>query len=556
MPDADAPGGSDPYISTYGTWEAQSLPNYVNYVPLTPFGPNELDYPDGIWGVAWATSLYRSNEIKKASPIWRSILTVPDYDVLSFMHANAPTVGDDAVDGWALTDEGLYYGEDIFGDIPAFDQKQAFSGGTLVRQVAGVSGDSGVTVYGRDITDGEWTETFDFTSDEYADYFASWLGASYSAGVGWVSSDVYEAGPDKTSNYNYIYLTLPDTCTMKQITCDYSNTDWTGNSGTPGATVRQHNGGYVTIPVGSLSGWDVTVGNHTGDWSYATGYEFDSSLYLVWSIYLGYVNGNNPTAGDSTITEVELTGDGYNPFQDIAWIRYSDDNGDTVTKTTVGYYRYDEGYDCDDYNLGIHIAAANYAIYHTTAYDGAFSAITGLTSIAAGTNITCIRVPLLIISTQAANNGGSNLLEFVYGTEASVGGVTLTKVTFNYSTHAVSAETDITPNVGGTDYCIVGQEALETAGADTRHMLAWGEPDGGGTAVLLHTSDGGATWSKRSTSLEGNFVRWVPGSTTDAMLSGDDWVGYTNDAGVTVTEQTGNQDDETTFGGAYSLQNL
>jgi photosystem II stability/assembly factor-like uncharacterized protein len=109
--------------------------------------------------------------------------------------------------------------------------------------------------------------------------------------------------------------------------------------------------------------------------------------------------------------------------------------------------------------------------------------------------------------------------------------------------------------VSGTDYYVIGQEALETAGADTRHMLAFCKPDGGGDTVLLHTSDGGATWASRGT-LDGNFVRWVPGSTTDVWLSGDDWIGYSDDAGATVTDQTGNQDDETTFGGVYGLQAL
>lgn len=101
----------------------------------------------------------------------------------------------------------------------------------------------------------------------------------------------------------------------------------------------------------------------------------------------------------------------------------------------------------------------------------------------------------------------------------------------------------MTPVISATTYYIVGKNALETYGANTQRILAFAKPVGGGSTVLIGSTNGGTSWTIRTTGFDGDYVRFLPeawgGDGSKAIVSGADGIAYTSDFGDTLNSLDG-----------------
>ena len=527
-------------------------------ITADPFAPQVYVYPAPelpattpvLYAIAWSNPLQVTTQADQSSPAWSTLHAPAAENVISVIHSSAsPFISDQttALLLWDLTDTNLYYSADALSATPAWALKQAISEGLLIRHASGVAGGQSIGILSKSITSGAWNETFDFTAGAQGwvlrNVSPSW--GVLTGGVGWEDTD---AGSSPLRRRVGIRIEIePFTITQADLTYDLINPDTV----TDQLFIQSSTASADSFMLNTLTPTAGSAQTDTG--SLTTANTIRVGLMLQVATDVGTIQGSG------TIINATIYGTGYNPFSDIAEFHYSDDNGDTKNTVTIGAYTNDEGMDMDDYDLGSVIAAADYRLYYTTTYAGAFNELTGLAGISQTLppqvetdriHITCIRIPLLKLATQATNND-QTALQFIYGVDAAVSGSTLWGVTTDLSGGSPGAltESDMTPIIDSITYYVVGQEALEAAGANTQVILAFAKPVGGGDTVLIYTNDGGTTWVVQSTSFDGDFIRWNVGSTTQAWVAGDDGIAYTSNAGLTLSSRTG--DFSGTALGAY-----
>lgn len=499
-------------------------------IPYDPFD----DFPDRlidteaydpvtalVLALAWSTAtLFYSELIKVPSPTWVEFLDPSPDEMRSAIHDAASPLalgtGDD-IYLWALTSEELLY----FAGVPGVDSwevKQAFTGGQFLRAVAGVSG--GIGVFGYDETEGAWMHTIDFTATD-GGFFgdnplpSGNLGAGvWSNGVGWEDESVSSQNRVRIELYGIAPFTIDEVVLTFDMTVS--------GTGTPRARIIAFQG--------ALGGLTNNVMNDTSSPPTGTDVTFTGTLTV------NNVTGFNLTldassTGNVVLKSMEISGTGFNPFEDTAWVKFSDDTGDSISATNLGIQNGNVAGDFDDYNLGVIIGGTNDGVYYTTAYDGAASAVSGL----AGTGqITCIRIPFLKID-QTPNNDAS-ALEFIYCTETGYIG----RVVLDTTDGSVDSEIDISISIDGTDYYVIGPEAMESASADTRNLNAFAKPVGGGSTIMVRSTTGGLPWVVASEDFDGEFGRFEVGSTQRYFAAGPDRLIYTPNGGATLMEQDGN----------------
>jgi hypothetical protein len=168
-----------------------------------------------------------------------------------------------------------------------------------------------------------------------------------------------------------------------------------------------------------------------------------------------------------------------------------------------------------------------------------------LTGIDGTTDVTAIRIPYRKIATQALNNDKS-ALQFVVSTFSTVGGRTMSAVTFNANTGAIVADVDITPSFGGTTYTPRLDHSISLSGANSQNIVALCLDISSPTPPqdLLVSDDGGGTWSRPQTGVAYRHVLHVDGSEDVIFLGGSESasaaeVALSLDNGTTLLDQTG-----------------
>ncbi len=451
--------------------------------------------------IAWSDArLYNS---ANTGTTWGELYEPADV-IVDFVHdpnspwLTSPTTG--ALLAWLLTDAGLEYNDDLLGGS-AWDSKQTFAGGKVLRAVAGVP--DGISVY---VNKQNITFTYDFTVSDWG--FEPLIDAGgndtavYTPGVGWEDTLSNISGTRyRTCN---IRKQIHGSATITDITVNYSLTTGdiaaTGdiNSISAGGSVLYSN--LATDPTPDPMVWSGSEDLSPDDYI-ATG--------LIASIKNGSDGG-----GSATITSYAITFSGDN-FCGVGQLIYSDDTGDTDSIVEVeGSGDHANGaFDVDDFGAGVFIVGNGSGIAYTETYtDANATLLSGLTGLDDEAIVTCIRIPRKKILTQADNDDATSL-QFIYGTDRAVSGKTLWAVTFNATSGAISAQVDITPIISGITYYVIAPNALETAGADTRIMAVFAKPLAGGNTRLIRTINGAASWSVAQGNLDGNWARWVPGST-------------------------------------------
>lgn len=505
--------------------------------PYNPFSIPNYSYPpvayaqatDTTTGYVLAWSDERLYNSANTGSTWGELYEPTDV-IVDFVHDPNSTWLTDSVTGalrgWLLTDAGLEYNADMLAG-GSWALKEAIAGGKFLRAPAGVP--DGISVY---VNEQDITFTFDFTVSDWG--FEAILdvegtpNAVYTPGVGW--EDVLVNLPSGFYRVCAIRKQIHGSGTITNMTVDYSMTagDIEPDTGNING-IAVYNPGFNDL-------YSNPVEDSTPDpmtWSGTEDLAPDD--YLFTQLIAGIKIGSDP-GGTITITSMSITFDGDN-FCGVGQLIYSDDTGDTVSTTEIdGSGDHANGcFDVDDFGLGVLIVSNGDGITYTETYtDAATTLLTGLTGLDGDAVVTCIRIPLKKLLTQADNDDATSL-QFIYGTDSAVSGKTLWAVTFDATDGSISAQVDITPIISGVTYCVVGTNALETAGADTRIILAFARPVAGGDAKLIRTANGADSWGVAN-SINGTHVRWVPGSTQRAWMNPG--ARYTTNRGSTLQNKT------------------
>lgn len=392
----------------------------------------------------------------------------------------------DGSDTYVLYDDGtssyLYLIETITG-TPSASLKQTFSSlvaGNL-RKPAGVADGISALVY-----DAVNSSTQGFGT--YPDAAYTIVSGTHSASGGNPGGNVYD---------NQLVVN-PFTAT---VTVEFDTTDW-GAIDTVGYDMRTEStdtgdrSHFQRIRGWDGSSWTILYDNNSSPETLPeeTWYTRSRSVTpAVWEkieirIYAGWIDGTK--SGVVRLDNVIISGYGH------VYIKYSANTGIAISTVDVGGYFDDEAaYDIDDFNLGVHIAAASKSVFYTDSYTQATAdELTGLAGIDGVDIVTCIRIPYKKLATQALNNDVTSL-QFIYCTDAGY----TAGVTFNANTGAIAAESDMSIIISGTTYYVLGANALETYGDNTQTIFATVKPVGGGDTKLVRSIDGGGSWDIRNT---------------------------------------------------------
>lgn len=517
----DVNGLPELFGDPFGDWDWSPWPaDDLLIDPNPPTPPIEESI-----ALTWAASLFKTTQLAEASPSWASLFSDTD-DVQSVVYsAGSPFLSNplNALYLWVLTEGKLFYSADALAISPTFDEKQTLSNYLLLRNPAGVTDGIAAFAEGAPRLTGSGgsasasSQLGGFTADKAFDGILD-----TTIDNRWSSAN---ATPPHWLEYDF---ETEVTVSAYGINCIYTNeapTQW---------KFQFFNG----------STWD----------------DLDTQTGVVWT-EAGECQRfilSSPQTAQRFRIYVESTEIGWCSINELLFwdddygLIYSDDTGTTKVDILTNPAYGDTGGDVDDFNLGIIIHAAKRTIVYTTSYFETIAKnLLNLTGVSAAIPISCVRIPYRKLATQALNND-PELFQFIYGLSDVVGGATLWGVTFDTADGTIVAESDMTPIVSSETYYVIGPHALETAGANTQHILAFGKPVGGGDTVLLRSINGGTTWAIVNTSFDGNFVRWVPGSTTKVWVSGPDGIGYSEDAGATITAKTGDL-VESPVKGVYAL---
>lgn len=492
-------------------FEPFGFPDYFGLPPITGFpeatytgtpGASASGITDA---VGWsAAQVVTTEDFDASAPDW-TVVHTPDTD----NEVIDATQNHVLEDGDTSASAGLYYAADLLAGSPTL-QGSAFTGGLMVRKVLGVT--DGVAALR--ITENNLLYDFDFTIDDQ-DWFQAFLNPDlepsdppsltgvYNPGVGWQKSGI-DPGGGGTDGLSMAY----------DMGANVFLTRIVGTFTASGPEDAFDHAAIRSLPDNSLTVLDHALANVGGT--------LDSGVVAAAAERYLFVRVNNDyAAGTMVFTEFQAYGQ-------LLKFRYSDDNGATVTETTVGNYAGDTGMDTDDFNVGVKIVAVANGIAYGSSYTGAFSELTGLTGVAAGTQITCVRIPYRKLATQALNSNAASI-QFIFGTGAAVSGKTLWGITFNASSGAIIAQSNMTPTVSGTTYYPVGPNAVVTNGDNTQQIIALCKPVGGGSTHILASNDGGnpLNWSDRG-AFDGIYADFIPaadgGANGEFIVSGDDGI--------------------------------
>lgn len=451
---------------------ALELPPYTVAPPL--ISPSEEGTGNLIVGQAGTVRL--STNISAGTPSFTTVHNpAGGKTFVSFVY--------DGSDTYVLYDDGtssyLYLITDILG-TPAASLKQTFTNlrGGYTRRSAGDANSIAALVYGD--SDTNTSEAFSSNPDPRW----SLTSGSYSASGGNPNGNVLDS-----------QLTVdPFTAvvTVEIITKDLGVMDTVGyDMKTESSSVSNRN------HFQRVRGWDGS--------SWTTLY--DDVELLAEEIW--YTRSRSITADNWEKIEVRLNAGwvasegGIVRLDNIIltstqkeYIKWSTNSGTAVSTVDCGIKGNDQlAFDMDDFNLGVHIAAANGTVVYTTAYNQATAtALSGLAGTAYTDTITCIRIPYKKLASQVLNNSATSL-QFIYCTDAGY----TAGVTFNTATGAISAESDMSIIIDGTTYYVIAAGALETYGDNTQLINAFVKPVGGGDTKLVRSADGGGTWSIKAT---------------------------------------------------------
>lgn len=533
------------YDSLYGG--GLGLPEFVGMPPLIvpPVDIADLGTSESLRWFAWNTILVKTLSGGAGSVDWDDIVLTGN--MVSAIRMGATRV-------MAITDSRLY---DITAitTTPVATLRQTISNMRLLRKVAGLANAIGIYLANTGnatindaFTSGLGTKTA-FTSATFPFY-------KYVAGEGqWISSGGISdnggcirttdtgANPDSATVFIDLGAVYTITAASMAMAATEVNTSW-------GWIIRAWDATktHVAYLVNSFNNFSQT--------SYVTRSWTGSQAgvrYISYNIDINITGGNYGKLDDISIT---YTGE-------TVQVKFSDDGGIGIDSTqNVGVYNAGEfGYDVDDFNLGVHLAAAGGAVEYSSTYIGAFTALVGLSVPVASTNILFIRFPYLRVSDSALNDTAA-ALEFIYGVGTLIGGASIFLVTFNSTTGAVASETDITPIIAATTYLPVSGAGNQfvTYGGNARRMLLFAQPSGGGSTVLLGSTDGGVTWAIKNTGFNGTFVDFIPpdqdGNGLKCLVAGADGVGYSTNFGTTITGKNGDLATETGAATALGIGQL
>lgn len=558
----DEPPEDEDYIPDDGGYEEQPPPPY-DYLPDDDFIPDDVVTPpegDTIRrAIGWSNPLRITAQAQNDSPVWSELFAPDGENVLSVQESAASTYPPDApLEVWALSDAGLYFTEDALAESPVFELKQSIADGLLLRS----PGANKILVHASEAaTNGTWSKTFDFTE--------------LTALTPWHVFSVNEEPYSRLTLLNGTWGVLNETfgvdATVGQTDAGFAKRidlvfpceaftlmgfsalfDFEGGINDPLVRLR-----YNQTQVLEEDTDPPTANDQTMTWN-GTQADVNEISFTAQTSF----NSESEILADSgsaRLKSITVEGTGFNPFEDQKIVVYSANDGDSISTSTFGQRGTEAAFDADDFGLGVVIAASEARLFSSTGYgDDSFDVIRLIPfrEPINGVRPTVIRIPYRKLATQALNND-KNSLQFIYGVNSAIENPdeddreeTLWGVNFDAETRDSLVISNMTPVIDETVYYVVGANALETAGANTQIILAFCKPVGGGATKLLRTTNGGTTWAIVN-DFDGDFVRWIPGSTTEAWVSGADGIGYTANRGTTIADRTG--DFSGTLLGAYGF---
>lgn len=410
-------------------------------------------------------------------------------------------------DAYTLDTAGLNYTADILA--PSFSQVQAFTAGKLLRRVAGVSGGISALRNAGVILD-----------------FALSNGGFTNIDSNVPQRGVYNDPPGMWGAQTA--GTLQDTIHIQKTV---SSTAFTAIE----VWVDAEPGATILVKLDSTTVINTTRTEATGT---MVAYTWTGSVTAT-AIEIKLTKPT-PVSYSSRTSRVA-----YNHQSSIL---YSDDNGATLTNTIEAGLNPTtcHCFDVDDYAAGVFVVGAGTAIHYTDSYSDASSTLlSGLTGLDDTAKVVCIRIPYLKLATQADNDTATSM-QFIYGVDTAVSGKTLWGITFNASTGAIIAESDMTPIISATTYRLISQpNSLSTFGGNTQILAAL--VTSGGATRLIVSSNGGTNWTDRG-ALAATSVEFVPpihsgtgaqllfGTTTGGLRSDNFGVSFTSTEGDINTE--------------------
>lgn len=536
VPGADTPI-DDEYIASDGTYAEQSLPPYEYTIP-EPYIPNEVtdgEFTSDAFLAAFNAVLAIASSANTSDPDWAAIALTGDVTSVIKM---------DTTRLIAATDSNLYDITDVT-TTPSADDVQAMTNIALLRKVAGV--ENAIGIYRTNVSAGGNTYTDNFASGLGIRSFftsASFPFYKYAAGEGeWISSG------GKDNNGGCVRTTdtggTPDAATVfVDLGREYTIT---------------HVEMFMAANVENSSwGWLIQIwdGDKNLLDTLVTGFDNASTLTYVirdWSgsessvRYISYNVDMNASPGEFTkMDNISVEYDGAS-----VEVKFSDSGGVVIDSTRVlGAYQTGEiGYDVDDFDLGIHIGAADRALYYTyDDYTDTFAGIAGLSVPNAGALIQFVRIPYLTIG--GLENSTPTAFEFIYGVDSLISGASVWRVVMNMVTGVVTSETDITPTIASAVYVPVTARGnqLEVYGGNAATIAGWFVEDGDTVHILLGSGSGGGSWAIRQDGFNGEFVRFVEptegGNGLKLYVAGSDGTGYSSNFGGTIVSKDGSGADD------------
>lgn len=537
MPGDDPPEEGD-YIDSDGTYIEQPLPPYEDVFPYD-YIPNEVadgEVEGSLSALAWNEELALTDNADAADPDWEPITLTGDV---------VDAARDNADRALVITDEKLYDIRDL-STTPDAILRQTISNMSLIRKIAGQPDSWGIYLTG---IANPTSATDNFTSGLGPD--TAFTSATFPFG-GFGNGGVWSSTGGRTDAG----------CVAGTDVGVHSGTNRheadvfidLGEEYTVTAVSMYHKHSAANKPWGwAIKGWDASKSLVT---TFVTGFNgLSTTSYTQRSFtgsqagvrYVSFTSQMNTADGNTFIDELSISYTGGK-----VQVKFTDDGGIGIDSTQdVGTYVTGEiGYDCDDHNKGLHVAACAEGIRYTQTYTGSFLDITGLSVPIGDTKVVFIRVPYLRLDTQALNDD-ENSMQFIYGVDTPITGQTVFLATLDMDT-GIATEEDITPIISGTTYIPLGASGnqFETFGGNTAKMLLAAEPDGGGTDVLLGSSNGGAAWSTRQSSFPCSRFRFEEpdqgGDGNRVWLAVDDTIYFSDDFGATVQDKTNDFLTETT----------